>query len=81
MEKFSKKLLMLMAAIFLGVAAFALIYAAVRPGWYRNIKAEITNQPYARTVTVSSEGKVYAKPDIPFLPAIGIGLPRFHSIV
>jgi len=55
---------MLMAAIFLGVAAFALIYAAVRPGWYRNIKAEITNQPYARTVTVSAEGKVYAKPDI-----------------
>jgi len=55
---------MIMAAIFLGVAAFALIYAAVRPGWYRNIKAEVTNQPYARTVTVSAEGKVYTKPDI-----------------
>jgi len=53
-----------MASVFLGVAAFALIYAAVRPGWYRNIKAEITNQPYARTVTVSAEGKVYSKPDI-----------------
>jgi len=64
MEKFSKKLLMLMASLFLVVLAFAIIYAAVRPGWYRNIKAEITNQPYARTVTVSAEGKVYAKPDV-----------------
>jgi len=61
---FPKKLLMVMAAVFLGVAAFCMIYAAVRPGWYRNIKAEITNQPYARTITVSAEGKVNAPPDI-----------------
>lgn len=58
------QLLMVMASVFLGVAAFGVIYAALQPGWYRNIKAEITSQPYARTVTVSAEGTIYSKPDI-----------------
>jgi len=34
------------------------------PSWFKNIKAEVTNQPYARTVTVDGEGKVTVKPDI-----------------
>lgn len=32
--------------------------------WYKNIKAEFTSQPYARTITVEAEGKVTVKPDI-----------------
>jgi len=32
--------------------------------WFENIKAEVTSQPYARTITVSAEGKITAKPDI-----------------
>lgn len=65
MEKtFSKTLLQYMAAFFLAMAAFCMLYAAIQPGWYRNIKAEITSQPYARTITVSAEGKIYSKPDI-----------------
>jgi len=65
MEKtFPKILLRYVAALFLAVAAFCMLYVTVRPGWYRNIKAEITSQPYARTITVSAEGKIYSKPDI-----------------
>ena len=33
-------------------------------GWFENIKAEVTSQPYARTITVSGEGKIIAKPDL-----------------
>lgn len=32
--------------------------------WYKNIQAEFTNQPYARTITVEGEGKISAQPDI-----------------
>lgn len=53
-----------MAAIFLGVAAIVIVSKAMQPGWYENIKAEVTSQPYARTITVSADGKVYSKPDI-----------------
>lgn len=60
-----KKFLMIMAGLFLAVAAICIAYNGLaRPGWYRNIKAEITNQPYARTITVDAEGKVTSKPDI-----------------
>jgi len=61
---FAKKFLMVMTGLFLAVAALCMVYGVIRPGWYRNIKAEITNQPYARTITVSAEGKVNAQPDI-----------------
>jgi uncharacterized protein len=60
MKNFSTKFLMVMAAIFLGVAAYSMLDG----GWYRNIKAEVTSQPYARTITVSAEGKITTKPDI-----------------
>lgn len=33
-------------------------------GWFENIKAEVTSQPYARTITVTGEGKITAKPDL-----------------
>jgi hypothetical protein len=61
---FHKKFLMTAAGLFLAVAALCMAYGALRPGWYQNIKAEITNQPYARTITVSADGKVTTKPDI-----------------
>lgn len=32
--------------------------------WYKNIRAEFTATPYARTITVDGEGKVTVKPDI-----------------
>jgi uncharacterized protein len=59
-----KQFLMIMAGLFLAAAAFVMVYRTTQPGWYQNIKAEITNQPYARTITVSADGKVTAKPDI-----------------
>ncbi len=59
-----KKFLMITAGLFLAVAAVCMVYGVIRPGWYRNIKAEITSQPYARTITVDAEGKITAKPDI-----------------
>jgi len=45
-----------------GVAV--MIWQMTGPTWFKNIKAEVTNQPYARTVTVDGEGKITAKPDI-----------------
>lgn len=63
-NSFHKKFLMTMAGLFLAVVAFVIVFKALQPGWYQNIKAEITNQPYARTITVSADGKVTAKPDI-----------------
>lgn len=42
----------------------AVIWQMTGPTWFKNIKAEVTSQPYARTITVSAEGKVNAKPDI-----------------
>jgi uncharacterized protein YggE len=35
--------------------------------WFKNIKAEVTEQPYARTVAVSGEGKISARPDVAFV--------------
>ena len=32
--------------------------------WYKNLKAEVTSQPYARTISVDGEGKITTKPDI-----------------
>jgi uncharacterized protein len=48
---------------FLGmsVIAFQQIFGN---GWFENIKAEVTSQPYARTITVTGEGKITAKPDL-----------------
>ncbi len=51
-------------ALFLMVAAIFLVWQMVGPGTYRNIHAEITSQPYSRTITVDGEGKITAKPDI-----------------
>jgi hypothetical protein len=51
-------------SIFLLVAAAALVMLMTGPSWFKNIQAEITNQPYARTFTVDGEGKISAKPDI-----------------
>lgn len=41
-----------------------LLWQITGPSWFKNIKAEVTNQPYARTITVSGDGKISAKPDI-----------------
>lgn len=60
----SKQVLNFVAAIFLGVLAIAILNAIVFNPWFKNIRAEITEQPYARTVTVTAEGKVSAKPDL-----------------
>lgn len=32
--------------------------------WYKDIRAEFTSTPYARTITVNGEGKITIKPDI-----------------
>lgn len=59
-----KSFLQVIAAIFLGVLSIALVMNLITGHWYQNIKAEITSQPYARTITVDGEGKITATPDI-----------------
>lgn len=63
-NSFAKKLLMYAGSLFLVAAAICILYTILQPRWFQNIKAEITNQPYARTITVSADGKVTTKPDI-----------------
>lgn len=50
--------------IFFLVAAIVLVWSQFQTPWQKSIKAEVTNQPYARTVTVNAEGKVTSRPDI-----------------
>lgn len=64
MEKDPKRFVYYAGSLFLLMATVAVGWQMFGPSWFKNIKAEITNQPYARTVTVSAEGKVNAKPDI-----------------
>ncbi len=60
----SVKVLRYAGSVFLVSAAVMLVWQMAGPSWFKNIKAEVTNQPYARTITVSGEGKISAKPDI-----------------
>lgn len=60
----SSKILRFSGSVFLLAAAGMLLWQITGPSWFKNIKAEVTNQPYARTITVSGDGKISAKPDI-----------------
>ncbi len=60
----SHKILRYAGSLFLLAAASVMVWQMTGPSWFKNIKAEITNQPYARTITVAGEGKISAKPDI-----------------
>ncbi len=64
MESNTKQFVHYAGALFLVTAAALMVWQMVGPSWFKNIRAEITSQPYARTVTVDAEGKVTAKPDI-----------------
>lgn len=65
MNKFTTKDMMLFTASLLLLASFVfVIWYMFQPIWYKNIKAEVTNQPYARTISVSGEGEVTSKPDM-----------------
>jgi uncharacterized protein YggE len=61
---FTKKLLMVSASLFFLALAVCIVRYQFDSPWFKSIRAEITSQPYARTITVSAEGKVNAKPDI-----------------
>lgn len=63
-EKNTRQFVHYAGALFLAVASLAVIWQMLGPSWFKNIKAEVTNQPYARTITVNGEGKVTTKPDI-----------------
>lgn len=63
-EGHSKKFAHYSGSLFLLAAALLIFWQITGPSWFKNIKAEITNQPYARTIVVSAEGKVTVKPDI-----------------
>jgi uncharacterized protein YggE len=58
------RLLHYAGAFFLLVASAALIYHTLQPRWFTNIRAEVTSQPYARTITVNGDAKVTSKPDL-----------------
>jgi hypothetical protein len=59
-----KKFAQLAGGVFLLCAASVMIWQMTGPSWFKNIKAEVTAQPYARTISVSGEGKVTSKPDM-----------------
>ncbi len=63
----AKAVLIIILAIFVGVATLYMFTLMGEGVWYENLKAEITNQPYARTFTVSAEGKITARPDIAYV--------------
>lgn len=60
----SKQILNYAAAVFLAVLALGILRVLLISPWFKNIRAEITQQPYARTITISADGKVSAKPDL-----------------
>jgi len=64
-NSFSKHVAMYAVAAFFVAATITLLSNLFgNSAWFKNIKAEVTSQPYARTITVSAEGKITAKPDI-----------------
>jgi uncharacterized protein YggE len=61
---FLKKVLMLSASLLLLAVTACVVLGFFRTPWFENIQAQITNEPYTRSITVSAEGKVNATPDI-----------------
>lgn len=65
MSKLSVKDMMYFTASLLLLASFVfVIWFMFQPSWFKNVKAEVTSQPYARTITIQGEGEVTSKPDI-----------------
>lgn len=60
----TKRFTAVAVGLFFLTAAAVMIWQMTGPSWFKNIKAEVTSQPYARTVSVTAEGKITAKPDI-----------------
>ena len=60
----SHKFIRFAGGIFFLAAASVLVWQMFGPSWFKNIRAEVTSQPYARTIQVSGEGKISAQPDI-----------------
>lgn len=58
-----KSFMQIMGGIFLVTLTVALFLNLISGRWYQSIKAEITSQPYARTITVDGEGKITMTPD------------------
>ena len=50
--------------LFFLAGAIFLVWMIFQPSWFKNVKAEVTSQPYARTISVSGEGEVTSKPDV-----------------
>lgn len=63
-NNFIGKLLMGSASLLLLALTFCIVFSLFRSPWFENIQAQIINEPYTRTITVSAEGIVNAKPDI-----------------
>lgn len=64
MENDSKKYLHYAASLFLLFLCGAILWQIFGPSWFKNIKMEVTEQPNARVITVSGEGKITTKPDL-----------------
>ncbi|MBD3270592.1 DUF541 domain-containing protein [Candidatus Peregrinibacteria bacterium] len=63
----SKAIFFLAASVLILICSYMFVTGSGASNWYKNIRAEVTNQPYARTVTVNAEGKITAKPDIAYV--------------
>jgi uncharacterized protein YggE len=59
-----RKILNYAGGAFLIVAAIYIIYSFTQPGWFQDLQLEVTEQPYAKTFTVTGEGEITAKPDM-----------------
>ena len=67
MKNLSESLKIIMAVLIIIILALFGVFMFQNvsgKGWYKNIKAEFTEQPNARTVTVTADGKVNVKPDL-----------------
>ncbi len=63
-HRWTKKIVAVTAsALFLVITIFVGMQVWGNP-WYKNIRAEFTSTPYAKTITVEGEGKITVKPDI-----------------
>lgn len=62
--KMDRKLINYAGGAFLIAATIFIIYSFTQPGWFQDLQLEVTEQPYAKTFTVTGEGEITSKPDM-----------------
>jgi len=67
-ESIFKKFLLISASVFLIILSlstlFLLVSNSLKQPWHQNIRAQVISEPFSKSITVTAEGKITAKPDI-----------------